>query len=114
MLVARSPQRTVVVNAGYPQDISAVVKHFQDFHPRCTLQRDDHERVERQLERSGVDPGEVEYLVINSLGSYSTERIDLFTNATICISRIEWVDFHAPPDQIPPSNTYELVFLRIS
>ena len=110
MLVARSPQRTVVVNAGYPQDISAMVKLFQDVHPRCNLQRDDHERVERQLERAGVDPGEVDYLVINPLGCYSTGRIDLFTNAAICISRTEWMDFHAPPEHIPPSHPYELVF----
>ncbi|MFC1712490.1 hypothetical protein ACFL6S_02410 [Candidatus Poribacteria bacterium] len=86
------------------------MKFWQEFHPRFNLQRDDYERVERQLERVDVDPDEVEYLIINPLGPYSTGRMDLFSNATICMGRTEWIDFLAPSPHIPPSDPYELVF----
>ena len=110
MLVARSSRRTVVVNAGFPEDITELVGFFNQIHPRCVLQRDDDERVKAQLGRVGVDPSEVECLILSPIGPYSTGRVDLFTESTICIGRTAWVDFHAPPAGIPSSNPYEIVF----
>ncbi len=109
-LVARTEGRTVVVNAGFPDDIETLVKFWSGLHPRCVLQRKNEYRVERQLERLGIDPQKVQHLIVNPLGPYSTGKIDLFTHAALHLGRTAWLDFHAPSRNVPPSNPRELVF----
>ena len=101
MLVARAEGLTVVVNTGFPDDVSRPRRFWQDWQPRCVLHRPDEMRVERQLKRIGVNPDEVDHLIINPLGPYSTGKIELFTKATIHIGRTEWIDFQAPPPGFP-------------
>ena len=44
----------------------------------------------------GVDPANVDYLIVTPLQYYATSNVDLFTHAKICILKRGWADFHVP------------------
>ena len=50
--------------------------------------------------------------MINPFGPYSTGKIDLFTRATIHISRTGWIDFIAPEPGVPAQNPREVAIPR--
>lgn len=110
MLVARSSRRTVVVNAGFPEDIAPLAAFWRAMDPRCLLHRDEDEKVERQLARVGIDPSRVDHLIISPPGPYSTGRIDLFDSAAIHIGRRSWLDVVAPQRDVPPPNPRHVAF----
>jgi glyoxylase-like metal-dependent hydrolase (beta-lactamase superfamily II) len=101
-LVARSAETTVVINTGFPLDMGPVQAFFKSWHPACDVQRDEQQTMDGHLTRLGVDPAQVDHLLLSCLGPYSTGRVELFTNATIHIGRTEWIDYHAPPKNFPP------------
>jgi len=108
MLVARCKKRVVVVNAGFPDDITVPTKFWKDSDPNSNLCRTDEMRVETQLEKAGVNVKDVDILLLNPLGPYSTGKVDLFSHSEICFGRTAWVDFISPESNIQPSNPREV------
>ena len=64
--------------------------------PRTYLQVSPRERTLAALESVGVNPSDVDTLLLAPLVGYATGNIDLFTRAEICILRRGWVDYVAP------------------
>lgn len=98
MLVVRGEGKTVVINTGPPEDVSEISRVWVQYigDERGALKVAPEERPARALARLGVDPAEVDYVIISPLQAYSISNVQLFPNATICLSRRGWVDFHAP------------------
>jgi len=101
-LVARNAQSTVVINTGFPLDMEPIQAFFTAWHPKCRVQREESQTLDGQLQRIGIDPENVDHLVVSCLGPYSTGRIELLPDCPIHIGRTEWVDYHAPPANFPP------------
>jgi len=56
MLVAQSPKKILMLNAGFPDDVSALVEFWEAWNPRAILYRSEDQRVERALQSVGMDP----------------------------------------------------------
>lgn len=97
--------KTIVVNTGFPEDIAGLAEAWRAFlGERARLQRPDEWRPQRALPALGVDPAQVDYVVITPLQLYSTGNLRLFPNAKICVSRRGWIeDILAPvyPHHVP-------------
>jgi glyoxylase-like metal-dependent hydrolase (beta-lactamase superfamily II) len=98
MVLVRGEGRTAVINTGPPRDLSALnARWTAAFGERGALVRRDEELPEKALARAGVEPGQVDFVLITPLQAYTTANIPLFRNAQICIPRRGWIeDFQAP------------------
>jgi len=98
MVVIRGGGKTIIINTGPPPDITALNDAWKKaIDARSQMVRQEIERPENALERLGIKPSDVDYVLITPLQAYATGNIPLFTNAAICISRRGWIeDFHAP------------------
>ena len=98
MVVIRGGGKTAVINTGPPADLAALNAAWSKaIGPRSQMVRQDSERPQAALARIGIEPREVDYVLITPLQAYATGNIPLFKNATVCISRRGWIeDFHAP------------------
>lgn len=105
MAIIRGEGKTILVNTGFPEDITGLAKAWADFlGPRCVLERPDAWRTQHLLENAGVDPLEVTHVLITPIQLYATGCIHLFPNAKICFSRKGWIeDIIAPeyPHHVP-------------
>lgn len=104
IVIIRGNGRTLVINTGPPRDLSLLNAAWKDAYgvERAAMRRTDRERPEFALQEAGVNPGEVDYVVVTPLQAYATANIPLFSKATICISKRGWIeDFHAPPFPVP-------------
>ena len=98
MLVIRGQGKTVVVNSGPPRDLAALNEAWVGYigNPRAAMRVQESERPWNSLPALGVDPAAVDIVFATPFQSYTTANLDLFPNATICLSRKGWSDFHAP------------------
>ena len=98
MVLIRGGGKTVIVNTGPPRDLTVLNQRWTGvFGPRGALVSQDSELPEKQLGRHGIEPGDVDYVLITPLQAYAIGGIPLFRNAQICVSRRGWIeDFHAP------------------
>jgi len=98
MVVIRGAGKTLVINTGPPPDITALNDAWKKaIDARSQMVRQEIERPENALAELGIEPSDVDYVLITPLQAYATGNIPLFTNATICISKRGWIeDFHAP------------------
>ena len=105
LAVIRAHGKTILVNTGFPEDVTALTKAWSDFlGPRATLKRPDAWRTQDLLAEAGVDPAKVDYVIITPIQLYATGCLHLFPNARICFSRRGWVeDVIAPtyPHHVP-------------
>jgi hypothetical protein len=93
MVVLRCNGITAIINTGPPSDITQLNHAWSEFAgPRCQMIRNEEERPERALARIGVDPAEVDFVLLTPLQSYATSNIPLFKNAKICLSRRGWIE----------------------
>ncbi len=107
-VVAQSDEHCVVINTGFPEDITPMEDFFRELHPRCVLRREPSQTIAHQLARINVDPACVDHLVVTPPGPYSSGQIDRFANATIHIGRRAWMDVVAPCRHVPPANPHHL------
>ncbi len=98
MILIKGEGKTVVINTGPPQDLSALNARWTSaFGERGALVRTQEELPDRALARLGVIPADVDFALITPLQAYAVGNIPLFRNARVCISRRGWIeDFHAP------------------
>lgn len=98
MVVIRGADKTVIINTGPPTDLTALNEVWKRaIGPRSQMIREENERPQNALAGIGINPLEVDYVLITPLQAYATGGIPIFRNATICISRRGWIeDFHAP------------------
>jgi glyoxylase-like metal-dependent hydrolase (beta-lactamase superfamily II) len=98
IVVIRGRGLTILVNTGPPADLTPLNDVWrQSLGERGTLVRTDQERPLAALANVGVQPAQVDYVLITPLQAYATANIPLFDRARICISRRGWIeDLHAP------------------
>lgn len=97
IFVLRDDQRTILINTGLanpPTDIDSIWRRLGG--ERAIAVVAEHERVPNVLAAAGVDPAQVDKLIVTPLVSYATGNISLFPNAEICILRSGWIDYCAP------------------
>jgi len=90
--------KNILINTGPPEDITELNACWAEaVSPRSQMIRGEHERPEAVLEKVGLKPDDIDYLLITPLQAYTTGNIQLFQRAQVCISRRGWIeDFHAP------------------
>jgi glyoxylase-like metal-dependent hydrolase (beta-lactamase superfamily II) len=97
--------KTVVVNTGFPEDITGMAKAWKDYlGDRAVLERPEEWKTRLALPAVGVDPAKVDYVLITPIQLYATSNLRIFSNAKICISRRGWTeDIIAPsyPHHVP-------------
>lgn len=105
MATIRAQGKTILLNTGFPDDVTGLTKAWSDFlGPRATLKRPDEWRTPRLLEAAAIDPAAVDFVVITPIQLYATGCLHLFPNAKFCFSRRGWVeDIIAPtyPHHVP-------------
>jgi len=105
MALIRGRGKTILVNTGFPEDVTGLTKAWSDFlGPRATLNRPDAWRTRHLLAETGVEPASVDYVIITPIQLYATGCLHLFPNAKFCFSRRGWVeDIIAPtyPHHVP-------------
>lgn len=103
--ILKSATHTILINTGFPDDISGIAKAWKDFlGDRCVLNRPDNERMLSILQRENIDPENVTHVIITPIQLYTTGNLYLFKNAKIFFSRKGWVeDIMAPvyPHHVP-------------
>lgn len=93
MVVLRGNGITAIVNTGPPSDISQINRAWCEFAgPHCQMIRNEEERPERALARIGVDPSNVDFVLLTPLQVYATANIPMFSSAKICLSRRGWIE----------------------
>lgn len=100
-------ERRVLLNTGFPQDYSALHKHWTSW-AKSAMGEEGHVPIVKEenwivnaLDRRTVKPDQIDYVLVTPLTSYATGGLDQFPKSRICISRRGWIDFHAPDPEIP-------------
>jgi glyoxylase-like metal-dependent hydrolase (beta-lactamase superfamily II) len=105
MAVIRAHGKTILVNTGFPEDVTALRKAWADFlGPRADLKRPDEWRTQHLLAGADIDPAKVDYVIVTPIQLYATGCLHLFPNAKFCFSRRGWIeDIIAPtyPHHVP-------------
>lgn len=105
MGVIRGGGNTILINTGFPDDVTALAQAWRDFlGPRGELKRPAEWQTGRLLAGAGVDPQAVTHVLITPIQLYATGCLHLFPNAHICFSRRGWIeDLMAPtyPHHVP-------------
>lgn len=100
-------ERRVLLNTGFPQDYSALHKHWTSW-AKSAMGEEGHVPMVKDenwivsaLARHNINPNQIDYVLVTPLTSYATGGLDQFPKAQICFSRQGWIDFHAPDPEIP-------------
>ncbi len=98
MLVVRGDGRTVVINTGPPEELAELNRRWVGYigDERAALRRTDAEQPASQLRRLGVEPAQVDCVLLTPFQPYTVANVALFPNAAICVSRTGWAAYHAP------------------
>lgn len=85
--------RVILINTGFPDDISGISKAWKDFlGDRAVLQRPDSGKMNAILEKENIRPENVTHVIITPIQLYTTGNLHLFKNAKICFSRKGWIE----------------------
>jgi glyoxylase-like metal-dependent hydrolase (beta-lactamase superfamily II) len=97
MVVIRGNGKTAIINTGPPADLAELNERWsRGVGERGKLVREESERPVSALASIGIQPEDVDCVLITPLQIYATANIQLFKNAEICISGRGWIeDFHA-------------------
>jgi hypothetical protein len=90
---------TAIINTGPPVDLSELNEVFRNFAgDRCQMLREENERPLAALKRAGVEPEDIQYILLTPLVSYANANVALFPAVKkIFISRRGWIEeFFAP------------------
>lgn len=96
MVLVRGAGKTVVINSGLPGDLSILEPYWSTWPMERKWQVSEEEKPASALRKLGVDPLNVDYLIVTPLQYYATGNIDLFPRAKICLLKRGWADFHVP------------------
>jgi len=102
MMIVRGNGITAIINTGPPRDakkleiLNRAFRTFYESGDRGTLIVKEEERPEVLYPKLGIDPKNVDFVIVSPLQAYATANLDLFSKAKICISKRGWIDFHAP------------------
>lgn len=113
LVLIQNSQRTLLINTGMPDDLSAFEKFVQGWHPACRLFREESEKPAAALAQAGVAPQQVDVVILTPLTIYTTGNLKLFPRATFALNRRGWIDFWAP-DQHAPKLPAEIALPRDS
>ena len=109
--LAQGGGRSVLVNAGLPQNPA----DLEILNDACRQAYHDNyfppDRIwtpQERLAEVGLEPKDIDTILINSIGSYATGNIELFPNADVYMSRQGWIDFIAP--ERPPGYKRQVIF----
>jgi len=104
MVVIRGEGITAIINTGPPEDLTALNAFWLAGYgeKRTEMRRSESERPLAALASIGIQPAEVQYVLVTPLQAYADANISKFSAVKkIFISRRGWIeDFFAPP---PPS-----------
>src|ERR1035437_6255216 len=93
MVLIRGEGHTAIINTGPPADLKQLNDAWGKFAgPRCQLKREEEERPLKALAHMGIDPKDVDFVLLTPLQAYATANINLFPNAEICFSRRGWIE----------------------
>lgn len=93
MVLIRREGCTAIINTGPPADLTEMNEAWKKFAgPRCQLKRTKNEKPAKALALMGVDPKNVDFVLLTPLQAYATANINLFPNAKICLSRRGWIE----------------------
>jgi len=105
-LIENGEQR-VLLNTGFPQDYSALHKHWTTWAKSAMGEEGHIPIVEKSnwivnaLAQHNLKPADIDHVIVTPLTSYATGGLDQFPKAKLWFSRHGWVDFHAPDPEIP-------------
>jgi len=91
----RGNGRIILLNAGPPDDLEPLQRHWEDFGgPRCRGKQDDSGKLLEILNSQGIGPCDVDAVIVTPLVSYATGGLTKLPRAQICISKRGWLSFH--------------------
>lgn len=101
MVVATQGDRVAIVNTGPPDDLTQINAYWEmAFGPkigkRTQIVREESERPLAALASLGIEPGDVDHVIVTPLMSYSAANLSSFPNAQFHISRRGWIERLAP------------------
>ena len=109
--LAQGGGRSILINTGLPQNPA----DLQILNDACRQAYEDNyfpaDRIwtpQQRLAEVGLEPSDIDAVLINSLGAYATGNIELFPNADVYMSRLGWTDFIAPDR--PPAYRRQVIF----
>ncbi len=101
MVVATQGDRVAIVNTGMPEDLTEINAYWEmAFGPkigkRTQVIREEHERPEAALRTLGIEPGDVNHVIVSPLMAYTAANLSKFPKAIYTISRKGWISRLAP------------------
>jgi len=100
-----------VINTGPPLDyLEFMNSQWRQVRHDCQLRVRDEEQLSNVLDRLGISPGEVTYVICTPIQAYTTGNLDKFPNARICFSRRGWRFFFENPYPNHPHDQPRMMF----
>lgn len=91
---------TIILNTGLPADLTAANAHWESYAgPRARARVEEEERPARALVRLGIDPAQVDTVIVTPIVGYATGNLTLFPRASLCFLRQGWEDYFSPPSR---------------
>jgi glyoxylase-like metal-dependent hydrolase (beta-lactamase superfamily II) len=91
----RGGGKTVVINTGLPEDLSRLNALWAEMAgPRCQVTRQRDERLGPVLVRLGLNPRQVDAVLVTPFKEYLLENLKEFPNATVCVSQHGWTEHY--------------------
>ncbi|MCY3781815.1 MAG: hypothetical protein OXG78_15985 [Chloroflexi bacterium] len=103
MLILRRyhDDEVVIINTGFPEEISHIRKAWQDWDARCRFERAEDMKVANILAARGIDPLSVRHVFITPWGPYNTGNISLFRNANLYVLKRGWAYLLGLEENLP-------------
>jgi len=91
----RGGGKTVVINTGLPEDLGRLNALWSEMAgPRCQVTRQYDERLGPVLVRMGLNPRQVDFVLVTPFKEYLLANLGEFPNATVCISQHGWTEHY--------------------
>jgi hypothetical protein len=103
----QNEERRILLNTGFPSDISALQTHWTTWAKAATgeeghvpVVQPEH-RLTAALAKQGLKPDDITDVLITPLTAYATGGLKEMSKANLWFSHRGWMDFHAPDPEIP-------------
>lgn len=101
MTVATDGDKVAIVNTGPPEDLTQINAYWEmafgpGYGERTQIVQRPHERPIAALRGIGIEPEDVDHVIVTPLMAYSAANLTAFPNAVYTISRKGWVSRLAP------------------